>query len=413
VGMAHEVMTARARQNRQARPKIAYLTVNDPRDRRSWSGTHYYMAEALQRHCGDVTPLGPIKSGSMILRKVLRKGVKALTGREYLYTHTISFAKQTARIAEQRLAKDNFDLIFAPAGSSQIAYLRTELPIVYLSDATVALTLDYHPEFAAALRTCLRQANTLEQLAIDRAVLLLYPSSWAAESARKTYRADPAKVHVVPFGANLDDAPTPERALKRTPSDRCRLLFVGVDWTNKGGDIAFETLVELERLGIPAQLTVVGCTPPRSIRHSNLRVFKFLNKNDRVQREQLDNLYFEADLFLLPTRADCYGIAFCEANAFGLPAIGTDTGGVSEIIRNGENGYLLPPSATGLRYARIIADIYTDKQKLQRMQRRSRESFDARLNWDAWGKSVAQLLADLATADQRSNCGAISRTGKR
>jgi glycosyltransferase involved in cell wall biosynthesis len=386
-----------------SRLKIAYLTLNDPRDRRSWSGTHYYMAQALQRHCGEVVALGPIRPKSMLLRKLLRKALEILTGREYLFRHCVSFAKETARIAEKRLANTRFDLIFAPVGSAQVAYLNTDIPIVYSSDATFSALLNYYPECSGVSQRIVHQANTIEQLAIDRASLILYSSSWAAESARKDYHADAAKVHVVPFGANLDEPPPAQRVLNGSPYGVCKLLFIGVHWARKGGDIALETLVELERLGVPAQLTVVGCTPSKQLSHRNLRVFHSLNKNDLDQRRQLEALYLESDFLLLPTRAECYGVVFCEANAFGLPAISTDTGGVSEIIRNGENGFLLPPSARGAEYARVIADVYADKQRLQQMRRCSRLSFDRRLNWDTWGKTVADLFARFISAPvQRS-----------
>jgi glycosyltransferase involved in cell wall biosynthesis len=374
--------------------KIAYLSVSDPADRKSWSGIHYYMARALQRYCGDVTALGPINPASMLPRKALRKILRATMGKEYLFTHTVGFARETARIAEQRLGNAAFDLIFAPAGSAQVAYLKTNIPIVYLSDVTFSAILNYYPQFSGISQAVTQQANAIEQLAIDRSRLTLYSSSWAAESARKDYHADPTKVHVIPFGANFDEPPPAERVANKPLSGRCKLLFVGVDWAKKGGDIAFETLIELERLGTPADLTIVGCAPPRSVSHRNLRVFRFLDKNDPGQRKELETLYLESDLFLLPTRADCTPIALCEANAFGLPAISTNTGGVPEVIRNGENGFLLPPSARGAEYARLIADIYADKQRLEQVRRSSREAYDTRLNWDAWGRAVSSLLAD-------------------
>jgi glycosyltransferase involved in cell wall biosynthesis len=316
-------------------------------------------------------------------------------GKNYLFTHSVAFANETARIAEQRLAKAHFDLIFAPAGSAQVAYLKTDIPIIYLSDTTFAAIVNYYPEFSGVSRSVIQQANTIEQLAIDRARLILYSSSWAAESARKDYGADPTKVHVVPFGANLDQSPPTERVLNRVLSPVCKLLFVGVHWTKKGGDIALETLVALERLGVPVELTIVGCSPPREMALTNLRVFHTLNKNVPEERQQLEALYLESDFFLLPTRADCSPIVLCEASAFGLPSISTDTGGVSEIIRDGENGFLLPPHARGSDYARVIADTYADKQKLQQMRIWSRRSYDTRLNWTAWGQAVAGLLAKL------------------
>ncbi len=378
-----------------SRPKIAYLTMGDPANRGSWSGINYHLAQALQRHCGDVTALGPIRPPSVLLRRVLRKTLKEITGKEYLFTHTVSFARETARIAERRLANTVFDLVFAPAGSAQVAYLNTDVPVVYLSDVTFSAILNYYPEFSSISRTIIRQANTIEQLAIDKSNLIVYSSSWAAESARKDYHADPAKVHVVPFGANLDEVPPVEQALNKPLSGICKLLFVGTHWIRKGGDIALETLAELRGLGVPAQLTIVGCSPPRKSRHPSVRVFPSLDKNDLVQRRQLEALYLDSDLFLLPTRADCSPIVLCETNAYALPSISTDTGGVSEIIRDGENGVLLPLSARGREYAHVIADLWADKGKLQRMQRSSRQCYDTRLNWDRWGQTVAGLVEGL------------------
>ena len=259
--------------------------------------------------------------------------------------------------------------------------------------------LDYYPEFSRVLKGCIRDANTLEQSAINRASLVFYSSSWAADSARKDYGADAAKVRVVPFGANLEEPPSAEEVLNRGLSDTCRMLFVGVDWEKKGGKIAFETLLELERLGISAHLTIVGCVPPSDIRHKNLRLAGSLNKNDSCQRRQLYHLYRDADCFLLPTRADCSAIVLCEANAFGLPAITTDTGGIADIIENGKNGYRLPMSAGGREYAAVIARPLK-QGKIREMRRNSRAAYDSRLNWDAWGISVNSIICDALGYEQ-------------
>ncbi len=383
----------------QKRPRIAYLTLNDPRDRRSWSGVHYHMAQALEKHCGQLTYIGPIKPAGFILEKFASRAFHRLTGRTYLHTHSGSLARRVARIAEQRMAGEKFDLIFAPAGSVAIAELRTSSPIVYLSDTTFRLMTGYS-EFSGLLERSAQEADQIERRAIGKAELAIFSSSWASRSAIEHYQAPRKKVHVVPFGANLEDPPTSETALaRRAPRDNCRLLFVGVDWERKGGDIAFETLLALRRRGLAAELTVVGCTPPRNFAHKNMKIVPFLDKNKPNARQLLSRLYLDADFFLLPTRAECFGIVFCEANAFGLPAIATDTGGVSEVVQNGVNGYLLPPSARGDEYARVIEDLYRDESRYSEMRVRSRAMFEERLNWDAWGNVVRRLLQELLGPD--------------
>jgi glycosyltransferase involved in cell wall biosynthesis len=58
---------------------------------------------------------------------------------------------------------------------------------------------------------------------------------------------------------------------------------------------------------------------------------------------QLKQLYFESDIFCLPTRGDCLPIALAEAGAAGLPILSTSVGAIPEIVRDGETGFLMPP----------------------------------------------------------------------
>lgn len=380
--------------------KIALLTMSrDPQDRRtwrSWSGIVYYVAQALQKQCGEVSycsPVLPCRREDLIAR-IIRGGSQILLKRKY--NPGFFLAKSYAKAASSWLAGQCFDLIVAPDGILDIAFLETDIPIVLVGGgATYKLLLDYYPAFSNLMKRSIYEMDTLYALAVKKASAVIYSSAWGARSAVEDYGADPAKVHVVPFGANLDEPPPREVALARKLSDRCRLLFLGVEWARKGGDIAFETLLKLEELGIAAELIVCGCTPPKAFAHERLRVIPFLDKNDERQYRELEQLFMESDFLLVPTRADAFGLVFCEANAFGLPVFSTSTGGVPEVIRNGENGFLLPCDARGVAYADAIATIYRDKERYAELVRTSREAFENRLNWDAWGVAVKGILADL------------------
>jgi len=390
------------------RPRIAYLTSNDPTDRRSWSGTHYFMAQALQKHCGDVCFLGPIEPPWELLAKIGSKAFRKATGKTYLYTHSIWLSKEIARIAERRLSANQCDLIFAPAGSTEIAYLETKIPIVYMSDTTVSLISNYYSEFSNVLEFSLREAEQIEQRAIERAAMLIYPSWWAARSAIDHYHADENNVHVVPFGANLENVPEPGVALRKKQSQRCQLLFVGVDWERKGGEIAFRTMLALERMGLPTDLTIVGCVPPAKFAHKNTKVIPFLNKNNLADRATFDSIFLQSDFLVLPSRTECAGIAFSEASAFGLPIMATDTGGVSGAVTNGENGYLLPSSASAEEYAELIYRLYRDESLYFEMRKKCRHAFEQRLNWESWGKAVAKHLVGITPSESLSSitaCG--------
>ena len=71
---------------------------------------------------------------------------------------------------------------------------------------------------------------------------------------------------VVPFGANISRQQNLEdvrRMIGQRPTNCCKLLFVGVDWCPKGGDIAVEIARGLNQRGLETEATIVGCTSTR------------------------------------------------------------------------------------------------------------------------------------------------------
>ncbi|MFN2384869.1 MAG: glycosyltransferase family 4 protein [Thermoanaerobaculia bacterium] len=388
------------------RPKIAFVTPDDPTDRRSWSGINHYMAAALEKHCGDVRFLGPVRSRLDAAGRAVDRASRRVFRKGYDFTHSVVLARRYAQIIQRRLDREAFDVIFAASASTDVAYLRTAIPIVYLSGTTFRLMNGYYPYLSNLVSASVREGDRIEGLAIRKASLLLYPSEWAARSARADYGADGSKIHVIPYGANLDEIPPRERVLARKESGECRLLFLGVDWERKGGEIAFETLLALESLGVQAHLTVCGSVPPPGLSHERMKTIPFLDKGDAVQRQALADLLSTSDFLLLPTRSECFGIVFCEASAFGLPVIATDTGGVSGAVRPGANGVLLSPSARGGEYAEVIRELYADPGRYRRLVRSARDAFEDRLNWDAWGRAVGRVIAEMLDSRLRPDSAA-------
>jgi glycosyltransferase involved in cell wall biosynthesis len=378
------------------RIKIAILlahTLQNPK-RSSWTGTVDQMTIALQKYCGNVYSIPPAPSMVKFFGKITNKLSRLFLKKIYLYNHTFALAKEYAKATIPRLEQQSFDVIFAPSGGTEIAFLETDIPIVLIEDANFILLHNYYPGYSNLLKRSVYETNTLEELALKRASLVLHPSAWAVKSTVENYHVEKQKVHAVPFGANFMNPPI-EIVQARKKSNRCRLFFLGVDWQRKGGEIAFETLLKLEEMGIQAELIICGCTPPSSFTHERLKVIPYLDKKDETQRRQLEKLFETSDFLLLPTRSECYGMVFCEASAYGLPSITTDTGGISGAVKDGENGFMLPLSARGQEYAEAIAKVYSDDQLYSELVRSSRAAFENRLNWDAWGISVKSLLDEV------------------
>jgi glycosyltransferase involved in cell wall biosynthesis len=378
------------------RLQIAFLVSEDPQDKRNYSGSLYYMGKALEEHCGDVTYLQRIMSiEKRYIARLMREASKRILNKNIAHDRLLFVAKKHAKIAASRLAGQHFDVIVAPNGTPETAFLKTNIPILLALDVTFALQRDYYPLYSQLLKFSAREAELVERKAYENATGLLFSSPWAARSAIEDYGIATEKVHAIFFGANLDHIPSRTDVFMKKPSDRCRLLFMGVGWERKGGDIALETLLRLEEMGIDAELVVCGSVPPAGVSHERMKVIPYLDKNDERQSREIEKLYAIADFLLLPTRADCAPNVFKEANAFGLPVITTRTGGVADVVREGENGYTLSPEMRGDAYARLIAEIFHDEKRYITLVQSSRDAFDERLSWDAWGIGVKTVMNEV------------------
>jgi glycosyltransferase involved in cell wall biosynthesis len=360
------------------------------------------MAKALQEHVGEVIYLGP--DDSFLTRAVERAGQvlnrfsHVALGRHISSDHHRILSKRLAYVFDLRVAQSGCDVLFAPTASVEIAYLSTNIPIIYYPDMSWADIVDYYPGCSSLFEFARAEGEHIECAAIDKASALIYPSAWAVRTAIEHYKADPRKVHRIPYGANFEkeDLPSRESALRHSLEEGVTLLWLGIDWQRKGGAIAFDCLLELLSRGVDARLVVCGCVPPQRYNHPKVEVIPFLNKRDPAQRKQLGQLFLDANFFLFPTAADATPIVLCEASAHGLPSLVRDTGGVGGAVTDDENGYLLPPDAKGKSYADKLLEIIQDRSVYQALVRTSYRAYEEKLNWDAWGRAVRPIFEQVA-----------------
>jgi glycosyltransferase involved in cell wall biosynthesis len=183
-----------------------------------------------------------------------------------------------------------------------------------------------------ALEAVKREVN---RRAFARAAGLVTWCQWAASSLRTDYGMPAAKIRVIPPGVDLKlFKPGPPKS-----PGPIRVLFVGGELARKGG---LDLIAAAGALGGGVELDLVtGSSLPATPTGATVRVHRGL----RPQSEALVRLYGEADIFALPTQGDCLPQVIAEAMACGLPVVSTPVGAISELVRPGENGLLVPPGS--------------------------------------------------------------------
>ena len=383
--------------------RIGYCTTRDPFNKKSMSGLDYHMMKSLEKCVCKLIPLGPLLAPYSLPGKVLERLINRLLGKKFYYTNLPFIAKSIADDLESKIEKVKPDLLFFPNACELLSYLDdTHIPTVYFSDATFRSMVGYYEYFSSMLRISEKWYDECEAKSIEKADIILYSSHWAAESAVKDYGCPIDKIHVIPCGGNIDPSLIPSRKqifqLEREKRDRLKLLYIGSSWKRKGGDIALKTILELNRRGIEATLTVCGTGPSSLKDNDKVDFVGFLDQNNPEELLRFQKLYLDASMFVLPTRSECFGFVFAEAASCGLPIVSTATGGVPDYVDHGVNGYLLPLEAGYMEYADKIEHIWRNKSRYREFSDKSRIKYEKELNWDTWGRKVRQVLNRLFTS---------------
>ncbi len=374
------------------RYKILFLTAYDPLDKKSWSGTLYHMHLQLSKYfeVDNAAPI-PFLSGFWGFAFKLFASINHRIFNKYYDTN---HSKLVGRLNLKKI-KDkvygNYDFIYAPIASRELSQIKNlKTPVLYASDITFDLIKSKYG-FDNLYKFSVKEGDDVERLAIKNATYCLYPSEWAAASAINQYGADPEKVFVIPLGANISHLPQ-YNVDEKTNFSKLEILFLGVDWVRKGGDIVIKTYQKLKEHNVDVHLTICGCVPPVDLSNTDITVIPFLDKNNPEDYKKFDQLLIQTQLLFVPSEAEAYGIVFCEAAAYGIPVISRDAGGITSIIKNDINGYCLPYDAKEDAYFDIISKISSDNNLYKRLSTASRNLYLEKLNWDKWGEKVSNLV---------------------
>lgn len=371
--------------------RIGFAGRWDPLDKKSWSGTYYYAHEQLLQYGHvEVFHFDYPSHLKTYLINFYKNPQDWLFNKNVAVEFLRPYAKYFSSQLEKELLKRKVDVLFVPAAPQLIAYADTNLPVVFMTDATFMQIQGYYDTWENFSPSNIKQGITVDKHAFKKAAHCMLASNWCKQSAIKDYGLSENKISVVPLGANLDRVPLMEEI--NFEKKTCHLLFLGVEWKRKGGDIALQAFRLLKQKKIKATLHIIGCVPPVDVNEKGITVIPFLDKNNPEEFEKLHQIFLNTDFLLLPTRAEAAGVVFCEAAAYGIPSITTDTGGVSTYVRNGINGYTFDVSDDGHAYADKILAVYSNAAQMKELKMSSRRLYDETLNWNAWGKAFASIM---------------------
>lgn len=210
-----------------------------------------------------------------------------------------------------------------------------------------------------------------EDRVIASADRVIAPTETERGQLIELYGARASNIYVAPPGVDLDRFTPGDRAAAKRRfgfSDDPLVVFVGRLQAFKGTDIAVAALGHLKRLVPDARLAIVGGDSPRGSRGERVRlrlaarrlgVSDHLRFMEPVPHTELPELYRAADVVVVPSASESFGLVALEASACGTPVVATAVGGLRSIVRDGETGYLVrlrEPKSFAAALSRVLAD---------------------------------------------------------
>ena len=250
-----------------------------------------------------------------------------------------------------------------------------------------------------------------EMRVIGASERILAPTPAEAGQLVGLYRADPDHIRIVPGG--VDHAMfTPrdrERSRNRLYLKGLRMaLFVGRLQPHKGPDIAIRTVAAAIAHDPVAtrdlQLAIVGGPSGTDVGEIDrlMDLIAALGINDRVMffppqpQERLADFYAAADVVLVPSRSESFGLVALEAQACGTPVVAARVGGLPFVVEDGRTGFLVDghdPSEHAQRMLDVLRDASLQSRLGDEAAHRA-----LRFTWDVTADEVARVYRDIVAA---------------
>ncbi|MEE2769062.1 MAG: glycosyltransferase [Actinomycetota bacterium] len=226
--------------------------------------------------------------------------------------------------------------------------------------------------------------------------VILANSAEEANQLTEHYGADPTRIEIVPPGVDHAYFSPGSRAIARQTTgigEGPVLLFVGRIQPLKGVDVAVASLAALDRPD--ARLVVVGGVSGADGPAEERRIRKLVDDLDlggRVQfvppqpHHALAAWYRSADVVIMPSRSESFGLVALEASACGVPVVAAEVGGLRNLVEHGRTGYLVEGRDPNI-YAHYTASILDDPSLAADMSAAATER-----SWSyTWSATAARL----------------------
>jgi len=372
---------------------LLLVTVEDPHNPRSWSGTPYNMLKSLEKNFDQVSVL----SSPVPKKNLLGGALRFFLGRKkYPLWMTHAALKAYAKRLDETIKEKRPDAILCISSQHLVYAKELGLPVFMISDAPWIAYKEAYKNYEELPLLANKYAK--QEAAVAKKISgVIYPTPWACKEAKNRFGITQNKIKLIPFGANSFCQDSDEQVIHRINQrklETLNFLFIGKDWERKGGPLALDIIKKINESGIKAILHIVGCNPivaTESIKQ--VQMHGYLSPSNHDDRIKMENAFKHADFFLVPSHAECFGLVFAEAQSYGLPCISLTSHGIPGVVEHKKTGLLYESSVSVKFMTEEIIELLKSRTDYINMATAARMKFKNELNWDYFGRRIYVTIA--------------------
>ncbi len=363
---------------------VYFLAEWDKDKPRTWSGTPWGLYTALSRRI-DVIDIDTNESAvKCIYRKVLRRllGINDMdmgkirgqgkNAMRLLPAHGAKVVQIAAEVVPDTPSLQTY--IYIDVSISYIKYMAENLPDVFAHS-----WFEWYPKASIDRRAAMQDRY------FQGCSGILTMGKWLANDLVERCGLPRGKVHQVGGGINLDS-----ELIDYSQKRGNKILFVGRNFTRKGGHLVYEAFCHLKKVRPDAELYIVG---PDTSPYPDNAVPGYVWMG-YVGGTRLEKLFNQCDVFVMPSIFKAYGLAFIEALSFGLPCIGRDAYEAPYFIEDGVTGRLLRDN-NAETLAGMMDDLLSN-ETIKRNVRDRRDWYLREYSWDSVAVRVSRAIGEAA-----------------
>jgi glycosyltransferase involved in cell wall biosynthesis len=360
-----------------------------------WKAMQHHLLLALEAKVGAAQRIAPVEVPEEFLRKcVSRICKKVRIPRRYVYYSDTRLDAFARAVQAQLPSAGRKPVIFF--GALPFVKCRPAVPYyIYTDGAFFIHYWEYNQDHSHARseieRICLAEAEFMQ-----RAAAVWCSSQWVAERITKQYGLRRSQALFV--GTGPGDVPPPAEPIRYEKF----LVMITADFQRKRGRLAVDAVTEARKQGMDVGIKFIGAKPPADVLALPFVEWcGWLDLKRTDDRGRFAEVMSRAGAQILLSRADLTPLVIPEAARYGKATLATAVGGIPEMIRDGETGWLVRPDSLLAEIGERVVSVFSEKGALLRAGTAARSFCTSRWSWEAVAKRTLSTIPRITTNESQ------------